>query len=116
VFLVLAPFMDPEHMTDIFGSSMLDDESQFEGFALLTATGGDKPFECVGEEEESLAAISLLAADPRWRDRAVVRRLKEEVLAKNPEDPERVERVLALSDEHFVPDQLIGHARAFLGS
>ncbi len=28
-------------------------DAQFEGFALLTASGGLKPFECVGEEEES---------------------------------------------------------------
>ena len=43
---------------------LLDDERQFEGFALLTATGGHKPFECVGEEQESLAAIRLLAERP----------------------------------------------------
>ena len=38
-----------------------------------TATGGHKPFECVGEEQESLAAMRLLAADARWRDHRVVR-------------------------------------------
>ena len=48
---------------------------QFEGFALLTATGGHKPFECVGEEQESVAAIRLLARDARWSGHSVVRRL-----------------------------------------
>src|SRR6202035_3278748 len=61
VFLALAPFSDPAHLRAIFGRDLLDDERQFEGFALLTATGGHKPFECVGEEQESLAAIRLLA-------------------------------------------------------
>lgn len=116
VFLILAPFMEPDALAGIFGSAMLDDDSQFEGFALLTATGGHKPFECVGEEEESLAAMSLLADDPRWRDRPVVKRLVEEVLSPRGDDPGRVERVLALNDEHNIPDRLIGHVRAFLGA
>lgn len=116
VFLVLAPFMEPDALAAIFGSAMLDDETQYEGFALLTATGGHKPFECVGEEEESLAAISLLAADPRWRDRPVVRRLADEVLAPRGDDPGRVERALALSNDHHVPDRLIDDVRALLGA
>ena len=68
VFLVLAPFSSPEHLSAVFGRDLLRDESQLAGFALLTATGGHKPFECVGEEKESLAAIRLLAEDPRWAD------------------------------------------------
>lgn len=116
VFLILAPFMDPDALAAIFGSAMLDDDGQFDGFALLTATGGHKPFECVGEEEESLAAISLLARDARWQDRPVVKRLVEEVLSPRGDDPGRVERVLALSDEHNIPDRLIGHVRAFFGA
>lgn len=115
VFLVLAPFLEPDHLASIFGSAMLDDETQYEGFALLTATGGHKPFECVGEEQESLAAISLLADDPRWRDQKVVRRLVAEVLPLHPGDPGRVSRVLALSDEHHIPDALIDHVHALLG-
>ena len=116
VFLVLAPFMEPEALESIFGAAMLDDESQYEGFALLTATGGHKPFECVGEEEESLAAISLLAADPRWRDRPVVRRLVDEVLAPRGDDPGRVQRALELSDDHHIPDGLIDDVHALLGA
>ena len=61
---------------------MLRDDSQYRGFALLTATGGPKPFECVGEAEESVAAIRMLADDPRWSDHSVVRRLAGEVLPR----------------------------------
>ena len=82
VFLALAPFSEPAHLREIFGRDLLDEEGQFEGFALLTATGGHKPFECVGEEQESLAAIRLLAEDPRWSGHRVVRRLVEEVLPR----------------------------------
>jgi hypothetical protein len=113
VFLVLAPFMAPEALATIFGKPMLDDESQYEGFALLTATGGHKPFECVGEEEESLAAIAMLAADPRWRDRRVVRRLTATVLGGRAPD---VAAALTLGDQHWVPDELIDDVRALLGT
>ena len=113
VFLVLAPFMAPEALEAIFGTAMLDDPAQYEGFALLTATGGHKPFECVGEEEESLAAISLLADDPRWREKPVVKRLVAEALAGRTPD---VAAAFALSDEHAVPDELIGDVHAVLGA
>lgn len=116
VFLVMAPFSEPAHMREIFGEDMLDDESQFEGFALLTATGGIKPFECVGEEEESRAAMRMLAADPRWRDHRVVRRLAEEVLPQFAADDGVPAQALALSDEHSVPAGLMPSVRALLGS
>jgi hypothetical protein len=116
VFLALAPFMEPDALAGIFGAAMLDDEAQYEGFALLAAEGGHKPFECVGEESECLAALSLLAADPRWRERPVVRRLVDEVLQARGDDPRRVAQALALSEEHFVPEPLIDEVYALLGA
>jgi UDP-N-acetyl-alpha-D-muramoyl-L-alanyl-L-glutamate epimerase len=116
VFLALAPFSAPERLREIFGSDLLDDERQFEGFALLTATGGHKPFECVGEEQESLAAIRLLAHDPRWSSHAVVRRLVEEVLSRYPSTEGDPAQALALSGEHAVPPSLLADVSAFLGA
>jgi UDP-N-acetyl-alpha-D-muramoyl-L-alanyl-L-glutamate epimerase len=116
VFLALAPFSEPAALREIFSRDLLDEEDQFEGFALLTATGGHKPFECVGEEQESLAAIRLLAEDPRWSAHRVVRRLVAEVLPLYPSDWGDPERVLALSDEHDVPAVLLADVRAVLGA
>jgi hypothetical protein len=116
VFLALAPFSEPEHLSAIFGRDLLEDERQFEGFALLTATGGHKPFECVGEEQESLAAIRLLAGDPRWSSHAGVRRLVEEVLPRYGPAEGDPAQVLALSAEHAVPASLLPDVRAVLGA
>ncbi len=116
VFLALAPFSSPEHLRAIFGADLLADESHYEGFALLAASGGHKPFECVGEEQESVAAMRLLAADERWREHPVVRRLAAEVLAAVPADFGRPEQVLALSEDHDVPDRLLEDVRALLGA
>jgi hypothetical protein len=116
VFLILAPFMAPASLCGIFGSAMLDDQSQYEGFARLTGTGGHKPFECVGEVQETAAAISLLARDPRWREQRVVARLTREVLPRfNAQDADP-STLLALSDDHDVPSQLMGALDAVLGA
>ncbi len=116
VFLVLAPFLSPERLRAIFGRDLLAEEAQFEGFALLCASGGHKPFECVGEEQESVAAIRLLSEDARWRGHAVVGRLLAEVLPSQPAGSGDPAAVLALSDEHDVPLSLIGDVRALLGA
>lgn len=116
VFLVMAPFAEPERLREIFGRDMLEDDSQFEGFALLAASGGLKPFECVGEEEESRIAMRMLAADPRWRDHRVVRRLTAEVLPGSPADDEAAEQAFALADEHSVPSELMPAVRAVLAA
>jgi hypothetical protein len=116
VFLALAPFSDPAHLQEVFGCDLLEDERQFEGFALLTATGGHKPFECVGEEEESLAAVRMLAADPRWRGHVVVRRFVAEVLPQFPPTAGDPAQVLALGGDHAVPAALIPDVRAVLGA
>ena len=115
VFLILAPFMEPDALRQIFGKAMLDDGRQYEGFALLTATGGHKPFECVGETTEVLAAIRLLADDPRWRDQRVVRRLASDVVPRFPADAANPEPAFELSGEHLVPPELLAQVNALLG-
>ncbi len=116
VFLVLAPFSSPEHLREIFGADLLDEDDQYAGFALLSATGGHKPFECVGEEQESVAAMRLLAEDPRWSAHRVVRRLVTEVLPQHGLAVGDPAQVLALSDEHRVPAALMPDVRALLGA
>jgi UDP-N-acetyl-alpha-D-muramoyl-L-alanyl-L-glutamate epimerase len=116
VFLILAPFTTPEQLTSIFGTDLLADPAQYDGFALLTATGGEKPFECVGEVDECLAAIRLLTESPQWQDHPVVTRLAAEVLAHNPVSDDALKAHFALSEDHEVPDLLIGSVREVLGA
>jgi UDP-N-acetyl-alpha-D-muramoyl-L-alanyl-L-glutamate epimerase len=116
VFLAMAPFSAPGHLAAVFGADLLADEAQFGGFALLAASGGHKPFECVGEEQESIAAMRMLAEDPRWREHAVVRRLAAEVLPRHPLPEGDPAAALALSDEHDLPPGLLDDLRAVLGA
>jgi hypothetical protein len=81
VFLVLAPFLEPDRLEAIFGRNLLDDPEQVEGFWDLCAAGR-KPYECVGEQRESLLAFLLLLERPSWHDRAVVVALRPELEAR----------------------------------
>jgi hypothetical protein len=80
VFLVLAPFLDPHRLGAIFGRDLLEDKDQVEGFWDLCAPGR-KPYECVGEQRESLFSFLFLLEDPQWADTAVVRALRPEIEA-----------------------------------
>ena len=113
VFLALAPWSEPEHLRSVFGADLLDRPEQTADFLALAGFEDHKPFECVGELEESVAAFRLLAGDPRWADHAVVRAARERLLPAVPVDFGDPAAVLALSDDHEIPPRLLPtvHAR-----
>ncbi|WP_203786734.1 hypothetical protein [Paractinoplanes rishiriensis] len=63
VFLAMAPAMERDRLTRIFGHDLFADEAQVPGFLELLGIDAHKPFECVGEVEESLVALSMLDDD-----------------------------------------------------
>ncbi|MFC7711976.1 hypothetical protein [Micromonospora lupini] len=91
VFLAMAPFMPRERVTHIFGGDLLADPEQIPGYRELLGVDGHKPFECVGEVEESVVALGLLAEQDQWRDAPVIRALVEAV-------PETAWSAVATSD------------------
>ncbi len=115
VYLILAPFSTPQHLKAVFGADLLADADQYDGFALLTATGGEKPFECVGEVDECIAAIRLLSESSLWSEHVVIRRLTAEVLANRPAVTDaEIASHFSLSDDHDVPEALIASVREVL--
>ncbi|WP_203826937.1 hypothetical protein [Actinoplanes palleronii] len=63
VFLAMAPHMPRERLAHIFGHDLFAAEAQVPGFLELLGVDGHKPFECVGEAEECLVALSMLTDD-----------------------------------------------------
>lgn len=114
VYLALAPFLPPERLTAIFGRDLLADPTQTAGFLALCGFEADKPFECVGEREESVAAFRLIAEQPSWRDHAVAAAARERMLASIPADVGDPARVLELHGEHNIPERFMDSARAYL--
>lgn len=79
VYVALAPFAGRDRLVTIFGRDLLDDPGATEDFAALAGLTDHKPFECVGEIEESHAALACLATRDEWRDRAVVAALADQL-------------------------------------
>lgn len=89
VFLVLAPFVEKDKLLRVFAGDLLSDPEQLPGYRELLGLSGHKPFECVGEIEESRVALHLLESRPEWAESHVpllVRELREKGLAATEED------------------------------
>jgi UDP-N-acetyl-alpha-D-muramoyl-L-alanyl-L-glutamate epimerase len=102
VFLILAPFVDRPRLVDVFGADLLGDLTQVPGYLEIFGIDAHKPFECVGEVEESVVALGLLLESPQWQDAPVVRALRDALPAGAWTAASRAE-VLTPGGPHFVP-------------
>ncbi|HEX5540443.1 MAG TPA: hypothetical protein VFX60_02585 [Micromonospora sp.] len=102
VYLALAPFMPRDRLVGIFGADLLADSGQMPGYRELLGVDGHKPFECVGEVEESLVALRLLAEQEPWRAAPVVRGLVAAV-PTSAWDTVSDSDVFTPGGPHFVP-------------
>ncbi|HWU33172.1 MAG TPA: hypothetical protein VN108_09870, partial [Marmoricola sp.] len=102
VFLMLAPFITRDALLAIFsGRDLLRDPTQREGFLeLFNIDGRMKPFECVGEPSECLAALHLIATDPDWADL--------DLLELDTMTDSQVSGLFEISPDHCVPSAFSG--------
>ncbi len=112
VFLALAPFMPKPRLVRIFGRNLLDDASQAGGFDALLEFQDHKPFECVGEGQESRAAMATLASRPEWKEDALVARFIREIQPQLLASEIEIAPLLDMSGEHRVPPALWERLRA----
>jgi len=104
-FLMMAPRMGYDRMMRIFGKDFLDDSANEESYRALTGLAGQKPWECVGEIEEAAACLHILTAHPDWQDAAIVRTLKDELIAQYGASrlAGALEKLFKDSDDHYIP-------------
>ncbi|WP_368561839.1 UDP-N-acetyl-alpha-D-muramoyl-L-alanyl-L-glutamate epimerase [Pseudoxanthomonas sp. UTMC 1351] len=112
VFLALAPFMPKPRLVSIFGRNVLDDVSQVGGFDALLEYQDHKPFECVGEGQESRAAMAALGERPEWREDALVARFNQEIRPQLDVSELKTAPLLELTGEHRIPAALWERLRA----
>jgi UDP-N-acetyl-alpha-D-muramoyl-L-alanyl-L-glutamate epimerase len=114
VFLALAPFMPKPRLMGIFGRNLLDEPALAPGFDALIEYRDHKPFECVGEGQESRASFAALASRPAWREDALVERFACEI------QPQLIDvdmsSLLEISGDHRIPSALWDKLRAHFGS
>ena len=69
VNLVLAPYVPRATLREIFGHEPLSDAARDEQLRVLVGLGAEaKPFECVGDPDESAVALSKVSHMDEWRD------------------------------------------------
>ena len=112
VFLALAPFMPKPRLVGIFGRNLLDDANQTGGFDALLEYQDHKPFECVGEGQESRAAMAALGDRPEWREDAIVARFNREIRPQLAASELAVAPLLEIGGEHRIPAALWERLRA----
>lgn len=108
VFLALAPFLDKEKLTQIFGANLLADPFQLEGYRELCGLSAHKPFECVGEIEESALLMSGLSRFKAWKDAPIVKLLAPSL----PFDEQKFNALFANRTAHAVPEKYLGMLNA----
>nr|WP_041842026.1 hypothetical protein [Actinoplanes friuliensis] len=102
VALAMAPSMSRDRLTHIFGRDLFADPAQVPGYLELLGIDAHKPFECVGEVEESLVALTMLGDDPQWSSAPVIVALRAAVPADAWAAASRDE-VMTPSGQTFVP-------------
>ena len=69
VNLVLAPFLSRSALRAIFASEPLSDPAREAQLRTLVGLGAEhKPFECVGDPDESAVALTEVSRHEEWRD------------------------------------------------
>ena len=116
VFLALAPFMPKPRLVGIFGRNLLDEAEQAAGFDALIEYRDHKPFECVGEGVESRAALAALAAQPAWREDALVARFAREIAPQLDADASDIGALLEPQPPHAIPPALWQRLHAPVGA
>jgi hypothetical protein len=103
--LILAPHLDAGALAEVFGGrEPLDDPALLPRFeALVDTSGAAKPWECVGDVDESRAAVALAAARPDRAATPVLRALVERLGDRLP-PAEAVAALRRPVGDHFVPD------------
>jgi len=94
IFLILSPFIPATTLTRMFADNLLDNPTQVEGYRALLGLHEHRPFECVGEQAESLLSFTWIAHQSDWSRSVVVGALTTEMPELLTPHPELEERVL----------------------
>jgi hypothetical protein len=115
VFLIFAPFMKKERLLRIFGKNLLDVPEYERSFRELAGLAGQKPWECVGEILEAAACFYTLSRHADWYQDAIVKALKDDLLAQYGEEKLQLAMAECLTDsrDHHIPPALSAKVQAY---
>ncbi len=107
VYLMLAPFMIPDRLLNIFGDTPLSRPENMKSFSALAGLSDQKPWECVGETMEAAATIHKLSTMPPFQSTPLIEELATKLVGKHGE-----KKLIAVwndlfidSKDHCVPER-----------
>jgi hypothetical protein len=103
VFLILSPFLREDELIKIFSKNLFEEITNLEKYRELLGLEGYKPFECVGEFEESQAALYLINNSPDWADTPVIKNLMKGVNQKKIDLRDSFDKAIKIKHSHWMP-------------
>ena len=103
VFLILSPFLKKDELIKIFGKNLFGEMTYLEKYKALLGLEGYKPFECVGEFEESQAALYLIQHRLDWAHTPIVKELMQEMSQKKIDLKESFDKASKIKHSHWMP-------------
>ena len=105
VFVMLGAFIPRRKMVEMFGEDVLMKPELLTMYKDLTGYGTMKPFECVGEFEEVIAALALIEGRGEYDDSPIMQWFASEVLSKRNDIDGLIDNALTLSVNHAMPEE-----------
>lgn len=105
VFVMLAAFIPRRRMVEMFGEDLLMRTDLLAMYQDLTGYGTMKPFECVGEFEEVIAALALIEGRGEYDDSPIMQWFVQDVMPQRKDVDALIERALTMSSEHAMPEE-----------
>jgi 7-cyano-7-deazaguanine synthase in queuosine biosynthesis len=103
-YAAFAAFLNPKELSQMFGRDLFESRPLLPLYWDLCGLGANKPFECVGEVEEVIAALELALEAEHNEDSMVLSWFRREVRGMVKDMDALIERVLNVSTVHNTPD------------
>ncbi len=105
VFVMLGAFIPRRKMVEMFGEDLLVRADLLQMYKDLTGYGTMKPFECVGEFEEVIAAFALIHGRGEYEDSPMMKWFETDVMSTRKDIDALINGALTLSKEHAMPEE-----------
>jgi hypothetical protein len=105
VFVMLAAFIPRRRMVEMFGEDLLMRTDLLEMYKNLTGYGAMKPWECVGEFEEVIAAFALIDGRGEYDDSPIMQWFVADVMSTRKDIDGLIDAALKPSVEHAMPEE-----------
>jgi hypothetical protein len=106
--IILAPHISKEKFVSIFQGNILNDPDNLQMAKNLCGIGDSKPWECVGDFDDTAACLFRLSFMDEWKEDAIPKILKNGLINEYGQDylEQRLADELSLKGDHFVPQEI----------